>query len=184
MTTLIADLSEVLLDTGPFCRFCEAGELSALATYLGPRAWITRDVEVELALRAKQDKHSALKTLQWTSPAFPRHEAIALTASQMKQVDRIRDQLAKPGDPMFSHLGEISTVLAANDRGKAAVMIDDIDGRRLARARELPIFGTAALVVEMVVAGALDDAAGLALFLSSGKSRTEERYRHELNVRR
>jgi hypothetical protein len=183
LTALIADLSEVLLDTGPFCRFCEAGELSAFAAYLGPKARITRDVEVELGLRAKEDKHSALKTLHWITPPFPQHEAIALTASQMKQADRIREQFARPGDPMFSHLGEISTVLVAKERG-VAVMIDDIDGRRLARARQLPIFGTAGLAVEMVVAEALSDAAGLELFLSTGKSRTKTQYRREVDARR
>lgn len=183
MTALIADLSEVLLDTGPFCRFCEAGELPALATYLGPRARITWEVEVELGLRAKEDKHSALKTLQWTTPPFPQHDAITLTASQMKQADRIREQFARPGDPMFSHHGEISTVLVAKERG-VAVMIDDIDGRRLARARELSIFGSAGLAIEMVIAEALSDAAGLEIFLSTGKSRTKQQYKREIDARR
>jgi hypothetical protein len=148
----ISSLDEILLDTGPFCRFCDAGVLDRFASYLDVRAWITQDVANEIHHRGKGE-HSGLRTLQWTEPPFPRNPPIALTGAHFKQAERIHARKRQADDPLFADLGEITTVVAAVARGGSAVMIDDRFGRRLAAQRGLPLYSTADLAVEMTAAG-------------------------------
>jgi hypothetical protein len=159
----IARLDEILLDTGPFCRFCEAEALDRLATYLGDRAWITQDVANEVHYRGKKE-HGALRTLQWQKPSFPQHDPIILTGAHAKQAGLIHARKQRQDDPHYADLGEITTVLAAVARGHTAVMIDDRFGRDLARQRRLPLYSTADLAAEMTAAGTVDEPLGWRIF--------------------
>lgn len=161
----IANLDEILLDTGPFCRFCEAGALAELALYLDDRAWITQDVANEIHYRGKR-QHAALRTLQWQRPPFPRNEPVVLTGAHAKQAALIHARKQQPGDPPDADLGEITTVLAAVARGGTAVMIDDRFGRNLARQRGLPLYSTADLASEMTASGTIDEGLGWRIFQS------------------
>jgi hypothetical protein len=161
----IADLDEILLDTGPFCRFCEANALVELASYLDVRAWITQDVANEIHYRGKR-QHAALRTLQWQRPPFPQNEPVVLTGAHAKQAARIHARKQQPGDPPAADLGEITTVLAAVASGGAAVMIDDRFGRDLARQRLLSLYSTADLAAEMTAFGTIDGRLGWRIFRS------------------
>lgn len=174
----IADLDEILLDTGPFCRFCEADGLTELALYLGARAWITQDVANEIHYRGKKE-HAALRTLRWQRPPFPRNQPIVLTGAHAKQAERIHVRKQQPGDPPDADLGEITTVLAAVARGGAPVMIDDRFGRQLARQRRLPLYSTADLAAEMTASGSIDERLGQRIFQSTFN---EQRSAFELAV--
>lgn len=161
----IASLDEILLDTGPFCRFCEADALKGLAAYLGARAWITQDVANELHYRGKRE-HGGLRMLQWEDPSFPRNEPIVLTGGHAKQAALIHARKQRPGDPPHADLGEITTVVAAVLRGRSAVLIDDRFGRRLAEQRGVPLYSTADLAVEMTATEFIDAALGWRIFRS------------------
>lgn len=161
----IASLDEILLDTGPFCRFCEADALTELAAYLDARAWITQDVANEVHYRGKKE-HGSLRTLQWWTPPFPQNEPIVLTGAHAKQAALIHARKQRPGDPSYADLGEITTVLAAVARGGTAVMIDDRFGRDLARQRRLPLYSSADLAAEITAAGIIENRLGWTIFHS------------------
>lgn len=166
----VASLDEILLDTGPFCRFCEADALAELAAYLDARAWITQDVANEIHYRGKRE-HGALRTLKWAAPHFPQHDPIILTGDHAAQAARIHARKQRPDDPHYADLGEITTVLAAVARGGTAVMIDDRFGRQLAKQRGLPLYSTTVLAAEMTAAGAIDDVLGWKVFRSVFRER-------------
>lgn len=169
----IAALDEILLDTGPFCRFCEAQALDEFAAYLGARAWVTQDVANEIHYRGKKE-HGALRMLQWARPPFPRNPPILLMGAQAKQAERIHARKQRAADPLFADLGEITTVLAGVARGGAAVMIDDRFGRDLARQRGLALYSTADLAAEMTAAEAVDPGRGWNVFRSVFHQRRAE----------
>ncbi len=161
----IVRLDEILLDTGPFCRFCDAGALVELAAYVDDRAYVTQDVANEIHYRGKRE-HAPLRTLRWMTPPFPHHQPILLRGAHAKQAALIHARKQQPGDPPDADLGEITTVFAAVARSGSAVMIDDRFGRALAIQRRVPLYSTADLAAEMTAAKALDARQGWKIFRS------------------
>ncbi len=164
---LIRDEERVLLDAGPFFRFCDAGQLRPFAQYLGSRAAITSDVAAEIELRASSPKphlrtHPGLQNLHRLR--FPGGSPIQLEGQQLAEVERIRSQWAGADEHPKAHRGEISTVIAARELGHQIAVIDDVQGIKLAELNRLEVIKTTHLVAEMVVAGALSEADGWPIF--------------------
>jgi predicted nucleic acid-binding protein len=158
----------LLADTGPFCRFAEAGsqQTHALADYLGQSLYIAQDVSLELRRRAKTQEHAALKQLQWIDPKFPQHEPIPIT--DKKVLAQIEDILAgrrrrNPGHFMEDR-GEVATILLAKDRGWPVLMDDGWGRRSFAPAKGVEVISTEELCIEMAVANALSRDHAFAVF--------------------
>ena len=153
--------AKVLLDAGPFFRFCEGGQILNLAQYLGARAFITLEVRDELVLNAQ--RYVDLRTLQlmrWP----PESNELELPAALKQELRDLARALQEPGDHPSKHYGEISTVLMAEHLGKELVLLDDGDGKRLARARRVPRLSTAMLAAEMVASNAIGEAEGFRVY--------------------
>ena len=71
---------------------------------------------------------------------------------------------AHPGHHPTSDLGEISTVLMAQEIGACRVIMDDAFGKRLARFRSIEVCSSAKLAAEMAKAGAIDEDLGFTVF--------------------
>lgn len=175
---LIRDEERILLDAGPFFRFCEGGKLTPFARYLGGRAEITADVAAELDLRASSPKphlrtHPGLQNL--SRLAFPGGAPIELEGHHVAEVERIRAQWAEEDEHPKAHRGEISTVIAARENGHRIVVIDDVGGIKLAQLSRLHVVKTTHVVAEMVVAGELDEDDGRPIFRAV-RNDSEDRY--------
>jgi hypothetical protein len=117
---LIRDAPEVWLDTGPFCRACEAGAMGVLremAAFLGPKARWTQEVRREVRDRARgkggQGGESALhhRLSQLTTLNFPHDSKGARLSEEVRaKVTQLQSALAFDGSTR-THLGEIATVL-------------------------------------------------------------------------
>jgi hypothetical protein len=159
----------VLLDASPLCRFAECSLLGALREYLDSRARITREVERELLRIAERDAFASLaehlrpqagETGQgaWPKTTKPLPDGLKADFANLlalKHAIREHD---------WAHSGEIATVLMAEHRRADLVMIDDGWGASLARGRGLRVMSTARLVLEMVVAEALNGDDGFLVF--------------------
>lgn len=169
----------MLMDSGPFFRFCEAGKLLELAIYIGERAEVTTDVRSELALRGSSPKphlrtHPGLQNLARLN--FPSRADIQLAPELIAVVETIRSQWAEDHEHPKAHLGEISTVIAAHDLGHRLTVIDDIEGLKLAQLRKVHTIKTTHVVAEMVAAGKLSEDDGWPIFhtvRSGSKARYE-----------
>ena len=108
----------LLADTGPFCRFAEAGDkhIDALADFAREHIKIVQDVALELHRLAKLS-HPRLKRLDWID--FPKGEPITITdARLLAQIDDIcaGRRRRDPGHFMKDR-GEIATILIAKKMG-------------------------------------------------------------------
>ncbi len=161
MTTHTVGAARVLLDTSPFYRFCEGGQVINLARYLGARACITLEVAEEL--RRGATRYADLKTLQlmkWP----PERNRLELPAPLKRELLDLVRAFRKPGDHPLKNAGEVSTVLMAQHLGGELVVLDDHDGKRLAARRDVPRLSTAMLAVEMVIVDAIEESAGWAVY--------------------
>lgn len=172
---LIARADRIWMDAGPFFRFCEAGELPALAKYVGSRGCWVVDVANEIELRAASPvaglrTHPGLQNL--TRLGFPADQRGAVLEPDVNlEVATIRSAWAEPGEHPKKHRGEIATVLHAASLGGELVLVDDGDGIALARIRGVPHLSTTHLVAEMVVSDKLDADIGKEIFLSVRRAR-------------
>jgi hypothetical protein len=117
--TLARDLPVILADTGPFCRFAEAGEphLDLAADYLRPNVKIVEDVRKELRHRSSKPEHTRLKRLDLLD--VPEGDAITITDRVvLGQIETIlaRRRTRKPGHKAEDR-GEVSTALGAHALG-------------------------------------------------------------------
>lgn len=157
---LAAQAERVLLDASPFFRFGEVGmkALIGLGKYLGNRAGVTLEVEHELERTAK--RYPFLANLPGTGwPPPPPFELPPYRREELLDIKR-----ADPDSRADQHLGEISTVLMAQELGDALTIIDDELGKKLCRFRHVPRISTATLAAEMTAAGACPDDLGFAVF--------------------
>lgn len=173
MTAVARDAERVLLDTSVFVNFADAGMLIPLASYLGPRAAITLDVERELHRLAgtSRPELATLHRLRW-----PAGEALALPPALLADAEALRRLHSPVGAHEAANRGEISTALMASRLPNAVVAMDDGLGKRLCRLRGVPRISSAQLAAEMVAAGVLDEGAGYEVFEVStpdGVGRTE-----------
>jgi hypothetical protein len=161
----------ILVDTSVFYRFCDAGLLSPLKSYLASRARITREVGRELFVAPLDNVHRDLASLQ--NPPWPKKTGQVPTplrpeANRLKDEARLREARAKGVDvaeiPAYKHAGEVTTVLMAEHLGANLVIIDDDFGKSLARARKVPRISTAQLILQMVIDGRLSEDQGFAVF--------------------
>jgi hypothetical protein len=146
----IADEPLLLADTGPFCRFAEAGDaqVDALAAHLRHNLRITQDVAIELA-RLAGTKFPRLKQLAWKE--FPGEEPITITdarlLSQIEDIARGRRRHA-PGH-FLEDRGEIATILVAKQIG-CPVLIDERWGKETFAPRKgVATYSTEDLAVEI-----------------------------------
>lgn len=154
----------VLLDTSAFINFADGGALFQLSAYLGRRAAVTLDVDVELRRNAA-GRFPALKTLGMLK--WPTGEPLALPPELLADADALRTLHSAPGAHEDANRGEIATALLAGRLGDAIVIMDDELGKRLCRTRGVPRLSSAQLVAEMVAGGALDDETGARVFDAS-----------------
>lgn len=152
--TLVRDLAVILADTGPFCRVAEAGEahLDLTAEYLRSNVRIVEDVRKELRRRSGQPQHARLTRLELLE--VPEGDAITITDSTLlSQINTIleRRRKTKPGHANEDR-GEVSTALGAQALGYP-VLMDDGFGKKLAMQRQVQVFTTEDLAVEMAATG-------------------------------
>jgi hypothetical protein len=151
----------VLLDSSSFFGFAKAGQLIYLAGYLGKRAYITLEVQAELERNAAT--YNDLRTLDrmhWP----PEENRLALPTAQLEELFDILRGIQEPGDHKLKHAGEISTVLMAQHLGGKLIVLEDLDGKKLARKRQVPRMSTAVLAAEMVATGHLTDELGFKVY--------------------
>jgi hypothetical protein len=178
----IRDQPVLLADAGPFCRFAEAGpeQLKAFVNYLGSRLKITPDVHHEISGNAKMPQFGALNQLSWWGWDPEEHTETITDRQILSQVENIaegqrrnKERQGKPRRHPWQEKGEVATVLLAKQHGWA-VLVDDGDGRNLAKKKQLTLFGTEQLCLEMASVGALTPAAAFSVFtLVRGHDRLE-----------
>lgn len=158
---LIRDSPLLIGDTGPFCRFAETGALDSFLTYLGDKLVIVREVEAELNYRSEQPAHKELRPYREREPPYVGSEAIDLDTATQNNVRIIADRWAerdrkkgKPDRGPHANVGEIATVMAAEQRG-LSILMDDGDGKKLADAKHLTVYTTEDLLIEMVAEDAI-----------------------------
>lgn len=164
MTRYTHGASMVLLDSSPFFNFCRGGAVIYLMGYLRERAHVTLEVADELTRNAATYKDlQTLDRMNWPAEKN-RHE---LPASLKQELLDILHGLQKPGDHPLTHAGEISTVLMAQHLGGELIVLEDRDGKALARQRQVPRMSSAMLAAEMTVTNAIDDGVGFGVFDAS-----------------
>ena len=151
----------VLLDSSSFFLFAAAGQLIYLAGYLGKRACITLEVEAELVRNAVRYKDlRTLDRMHWPAEENP----LALPPARLEELFDILRGIQEPGDHKLKHAGEISTVLMAQHLGGKLIVLEDLDGKQLAKKRHIPRISTAILAAEMVAMGYLTDELGFKVY--------------------
>jgi hypothetical protein len=163
----------VLLDSSPFFNFCQGGAVIYLMSYLAERAHITLEVNDELTRNAATYKDlQTLDRMRWPLESN-RHE---LPAPLKQELLDILHGLQKPADHPLKHAGEISTVLMAQHLGGELIVLEDRDGKALAKQRQVPRMSSAMLAAEMTAANAIEEDVGYAVFdaaTPTGVGRTE-----------
>ncbi len=143
--------------------FCEAGANCALAMldHLGDRLHMVADVWEELERKASVDGSPALRRFL---DEFPGQRVRTLDLQLAAEVAAAKKVTQIPGSHTNEDLGEIATVFYAarrRDEGEVFKLItDDREGKRLALDRDLEIFTTPTLIVEMVGAASFAYADG------------------------
>ena len=148
MIPVAARAEQVLLDTSAFINFADGGALFQLAGYLGQRAVVALDVDIELRRNAAS-RFPALKTLallQW-----PGGEPLALPPELLGDAASLRRLHSKPGAHEDANRGEIATALLAGRTPGAVVIMDDKLGKQLCRTRAVPRLSSAQLAAEMII---------------------------------
>lgn len=168
----------MLLDASPIFRFAGAGvkALIALGKYLGETAGITGEVQYEIERNA--ERLTALQNLPRIG--WPVPPPLSLPSSRIQEMLDLKK--AHPGSHPDSDLGEISTVLMAQEIEASRVIMDDAFGRKLARFRHIENCSTAKLAAEMVAAEAINEELGFTVFdLASPADVGRKEFQAELN---
>ena len=166
MTVAVREFACVLADTSVFCNVAEALEGRGLITildYLDTRISIVREVHREMngLTISRFPDLATLKTVEMVNE-YLRAPALILDPDLAADVPNIVEHSGlftpDPERPRKNY-GEVATVLAAARR-QVPVLMDDADGRKLARRRNVPCMDTRELVLQMHLADALsaDDA--------------------------
>jgi hypothetical protein len=171
--------SDVLLDASVLCRFAQFGLLKALRGYLGNRARITREVERELLRLSARSEFRQLRDYlakdgivargegKWPKRTNNLPNALKPQFSTLLELKRALEGREHAGHDR-AHAGEIATVLMAKHRHSDLIIMDDDWGHDLgAKTYRLAVMSTARLTLEMVVADALTEEEGLAVFVSA-----------------
>lgn len=161
MTPVAGRAERVLLDTSAFMNFADGGALIHLSGYLGKRAAIALDVDVQIR-RNTAGRFPALKTLGMLK--WPSGEPLALPPELLADAEALRRLHSEPGAHEAANRGEIATALLAGRITGVVVIMDDFLGKQLCRNRGIARLSSAQLAAEMVVAGALDEETGLRVF--------------------
>ncbi len=161
MIPVAGKAEQVLLDTSAFINFADGGSLIQLSGYLGTRAAVTLDVDIELKRNAGA-RFPALKTLGMLR--WPHGEPLPLPPELLADAEALRRLHSVAGAHEDANRGEIATAMLAGRLGGAAVIMDDELGKQLCRLRDVPRLSSAQLAAEMVAAGALEDEVGLRVF--------------------
>lgn len=147
---LIGEQKAVLSDTGPLCRLAEAGEvqLDIAAEYLAPVLHVVTDVEKELRHRATKPEHNRLTRLELLG--VPRYESVSITDKTiLDDIDRVlKRRRERYPDHEDKDRGELVTARAAKALDMA-VLMDDGWGKRMAASKDVEIFTTQDLAVEL-----------------------------------
>ena len=168
---LVRDAKSVLLDSSTFYRFCDAHQIVALKQCLEVKARITREVARELFVAPSDGVHRDLSSLQ--TPPWPKktgHVPGPLRGDADRLIREARLEEAKDRGvdlavvPAYRHAGEVTTVLMAQHLGADLVVVDDLFGKALARARKVGRISTAQLCLQMVVDGDLSEDDGFLVF--------------------
>ena len=175
-----AEAGLVLLDASVPHRFCDAQLLPELIRYLRDNARVTPEVQDELRRNAQRAEYAGLRLLERTSWPTPTD---VLPPALRVEFEHTRRAVQEPGDPPARHVGEIATVLMAEHLGADLVIMDDELGKRLLKKKHLSRISTAQLVLEMVVAGVLNQAQGLTAFNLSSNNAGEAIFRSRLRER-
>ena len=161
MIAVAGRAKRVLLDTSAFINFAEGGALIQFSGYLGERAIVALDVDIELKRNAA-GRFPALKTLGMLK--WPSGEPLGLPPDLLADAEALRRLHAGIGVHEGANRGEIATALLAGRLGDAVVIMDDQLGKQLCRTRAIARLSSAQLAAEMTAAGALDYDTGLRVF--------------------
>jgi len=128
-------------------------------------ALVTPEVETELRRASTKPELGELRLLidhsRWPTRVAP------LSLELQREALLLRRAIALPGDHAAEHIGEISTVLAAVRDRTGLVIMDDREGRALARARGVSTMPTAVFAAQLVAEGLLEEDEGLLVFLTT-----------------
>jgi hypothetical protein len=156
---------KLLLDAGPIRRFLEVGTaLLDLKSYLGERALIVPHVRTELEVVQNWTGNAALKLILNASPPWPAGIAMPDTEHLDEDIETVRFELAKPGEPQTKHVGEAATIVVARLLKIPLLGMDDRDARRLGRANGIPSVNSAVIAAEMVVRDQLSEPDGFGIY--------------------
>lgn len=164
----------VILDTSIPRRFSQPGIgcLYKLVSFLGDRACACSEVVRELQqgsnARDAQELRNVLNKTRWPS------DLGGVPPGRLSEATRILAELREPGDPPTKNVGEVATVLVAKTRGISLILMDDRDGRKLARVRGIQTISAAQLAIHMTAAAALDYEEGLQVFLVSAPATSND----------
>lgn len=151
----VESAERLYVDTTVFINLGKQGSLLTLIKYLGDRARIVNEVDVELQRNSTLEDFRFLGTLALVRD-WPPVEAVVLTSEQMQEVLDIKRAIAQPGDHPLKDLGEIASVIAAKADGKVPVISDDGTAAMLCSVRGIDRLTTPDVLEEMRAAGVLD----------------------------
>ncbi|MBJ7458259.1 MAG: hypothetical protein JHD02_03630 [Thermoleophilaceae bacterium] len=151
----IAQSDRLYVDTTVFINLGKQGSLLTLIKYLGDRARIVNEVDVEIQRNSTLEDFRFLGTLAMIRD-WPPVAPVELTTEQMIEVFSIKDAIARPGDHPQKDLGEIASVIAAKADGMVPVISDDGTAAMLCSVRGIDRLTTPDVLEEMRAAGVLD----------------------------
>lgn len=155
---------EILLaDTGPFCRFCEAGakHLATMMDFLGGRLRITREVELEIHRHITTGAFPGLAALRWRADFPSGDDVLTITDKHvLAQAEQIvaGQQRRRPGKSHFmADRGEVETILVAKQLG-VPVLIDERWGKEtFAPSKKVAVYSSEQLALEIAAEGLLTE---------------------------
>jgi hypothetical protein len=156
-----SDWDRVYVDTSAFIYFDKAGPglCMAFSNYLGEKLRISTDVETELGRSHRATVKFLMLVKNW-----PPGGAQELPPHLTDEARRIIELSHEEGDPKDKNAGEVTTVMCAQQDGKAMVVLEDKLGKKQARDRGVKRLSTAQLAAEMAAVGVLTEEQGYAVF--------------------
>ncbi len=151
----VESAERLYVDTTVFINLGKQGSLLTLVKYLGKRARIVNEVDVELQRNSTLEDFRFLGTLEMIRD-WPPVAAVVLTPEQMQEVLDIKRAIAQPGDHPMKDLGEIASVIAAKADGLVPVISDDKTAAMLCSVRGIERLTTPDVLKEMVAVGLLE----------------------------
>lgn len=128
----------VVSDTTPFSELAKVGKMNLISDIFG-KVIIPEDVYRELAAGTHPAAY-AVPLASWIevrSPTNPQNVSALRTTTKLG-------------------LGECAAMILAEELGANQVLIDDLDARRVARSRNLPVIGTVGLLLIAKRRGLID----------------------------